>query len=90
MIMEIIREDPPAQRRTGKYDDVADQLADDIGNWYRIATGATTGTLAAAINKGAIRAFQPAGSFEAVSRTQTDGVSIWARYVGESEAARIE
>jgi hypothetical protein len=85
--MEIIREDPPAQSRSGKYDDVADQLADDIGSWYRIATGATTGTLATNINKGAMRAFQPAGSFEAVSRTQEDGVSIWARYVGEGETA---
>ena len=81
--MEIIREDPPAQRRTGKYDDVADQLVADPDNWYRIATGATTGGLAAGINKGAIRAFQPAGSFEAVSRSQEDGVSIWARYVGD-------
>jgi hypothetical protein len=83
--MEIIREDPPAQRRTvGKYDEVADQLAGDPGNWYRIATRAATGALAAAINKGAARSFQPPGSFEAVSRTQDDGVSIWARYVGQS------
>lgn len=88
--MEIIREDPPARRRAGKYNEVADQLAGDGGNWYRIATGATTGTLAANINKGAIRAFQPAGSFEAVSRSQDDGVSIWARYVGESDAVPVE
>ena len=84
---EIIKEDPPAQRRTGKYDDVADRLADDPGTWYRIATGATTGGLAAGINKGSIRAFQPEGSFEAVSRTQDGGVSIWARYIGEGEAS---
>jgi len=85
---EIIREDPPAQRRTGKYDEAADKIAADPGNWYRIATGQATGTLAAAIKKATISAFAPAGSFEAVSRTQDDGISIWARYVGDDTQAR--
>jgi hypothetical protein len=85
-IINIIKQDPPAQRRTGKYDDIADQLANDMGSWYRIATGLSSGSLAAGINNGKVGAFQPKGAFEAVSRTQDDGVAVWARYVGELAA----
>ena len=85
--MNIVREDPPAVgpgRKANKHwSEVADQLADDLGNWYRIAEGQKHYQLITRINKGQNTAFRPAGAFEAVGRKTDDGTySIWARYIG--------
>lgn len=54
------------------------------GQWARVATKQTTssaGTLASRIKEGQIRAFIPAGHFQAVIR----GMDVWARYVGPTD-----
>lgn len=83
---------PPAprigKRRNGnsKYFQIAKQLKSRPGDWALVLKGAraVTPTL---IKKGNLVAFKPAGSFEAVARS--NGVKgkadIYARYIGSEE-----
>ncbi|MFD8023702.1 hypothetical protein ACFV6G_25170 [Streptomyces lavendulae] len=66
-------------------------LRERPGDWAHISDHdqkSQAANLAYRIRQGKLRAFRPAGAFEATSRT-TDGTSgaVWARYVGTPEAA---
>lgn len=94
--MPLVKEIPPSIARAGtgnaQYQDIADRLKEDPGEWYRIAEGLKTSQFASGINNGKLKAFRTEeGYFEAVSRT-VDGaageettVSVWARYMLPTE-----
>lgn len=67
---------------------VAAQLRYRPGQWARIAVHSTASRAAgcaASIRSGKLRAYLPAGSYEAAARTE-DGVhAVFARYVGEEK-----
>jgi hypothetical protein len=86
--MPIQWEEPPqSQTGGGKYDELAEELRRNPGRWAKLGTYDTG--QAANIRDGRLRAFRPAGAFEAVSRNgRTDGegrrqADIYVRYVGE-------
>lgn len=83
-------EDPPAskQRRGGKWAPIADELKANPGKWALVAEDIKhAGTLLAGIKNGKIKAFEPAGAFEATSRSTTDNktgsrtFNVYARYL---------
>lgn len=73
------------------YLQAAQEMRDRQGRWALLLEGGTAErakSLVRRINKGKNRAWQPAGDFEAVSRTREDGaVTVWARYCGDGNAA---
>lgn len=81
---------PPALRGRGQREDLSQEISDALaarpGEWAKI--GRYSQSYAMRVKTGAIKAFEPAGSFEAVSRNTSrddDGkvrADIWARYVG--------
>lgn len=72
---------PPPQRNQHKNQDIADALRKRPGEWAHIGTG--NPSRATNIKTATLRAFAPAGSFEAVARNLVDGKGdIYARYVG--------
>lgn len=90
---QIMRwEDPPPRAKPGRvyargassYDDVASTLRANPERWAlvrEVPTPSTSG-LGSAINCGRWACFQPAGTFEAVSRRVGGVERIYARYVG--------
>jgi len=78
----------PRSTRNGRpishnFQQIAQQLKDNPGQWARIDTRGTqpaARSFAFHVRNGTSRAFQPAGAFEATVRNQ----DIWARYVGET------
>jgi hypothetical protein len=81
---DIKWEEPPTDRRSRGYGDMAEPLRDKPGEWAKVAEGISSPTLANSIKQARVKSFAPAGSFEAVSRKNPDGgVDIYARYVGE-------
>jgi hypothetical protein len=87
--MSIVWEDPPESRGRGSrtaWKAEAAMLRRAPGKWARVsektgkdAYGAAQ-TLAYNIRRGKLRAFQPAGDFEA----RASGGVVWVRFVGES------
>jgi hypothetical protein len=77
--------EPPgsvAGKTSQKWASEAAELRDRPKEWAVVATKPTASTAAAMalnVRSGLLRAFQPAGSFEAISR----GCDVWVRYVGE-------
>lgn len=90
--MGIRWEDPPAPRskppRPWRWVAEAAELREHPGRWARLTTDSANLRSAAAmahnIRAGLLRAFQPAGAFEAVAR----GDEVWVRYVGHDEEGR--
>lgn len=90
---DIKWQEPPSdgRERHGKWEPVADRLRSRPGAWALIAEGVSA-SLRSNLVRGNMKAFRPAGSFEAVSRNPRSGqsgarvVDIYARYVGEDVA----
>jgi hypothetical protein len=81
-------EPPPAKQRS--FAGVGDALRARPGQWARIAEypgRPVASMLVVRIRTGAVRYWQPAGSFEAVSRTVDDKTCVFARYVGDGEVS---
>lgn len=88
-ILEFVEELPPAKqlgRNASAWLEEAAELKAHKGHWAKLKTFAKSsgaGSLSSAIKAGKLAAFKPAGSFEAVSRTNDDGTAVvFARYVG--------
>lgn len=90
---KVVWEDPPGHRRTpGSVDHsvAAAQLRSRPGQWARIAeyaSSAGAGSTAARIRAGDARAWEPAGDYEAVSRTVEGKHVVFARYMGGADDA---
>ena len=65
------------------WDPVARALRNRPGEWACIGRAIPTGIITV-INRGDVKCFQPAGSFEAVSRNHTERwvADVYARYIG--------
>lgn len=80
-------EEPPAathrrgHRLAVDHEAVAAALRNRPGRWARLPA-ATTGT-AGQIKSGALRAYRPAGAFEAVRRDDGGEIRVWVRFVGQ-------
>jgi hypothetical protein len=73
----------PAKKKGSKWQPVADQLKVNPGRWALIGRHTAT-SIVTIINKGEVKCFAPAGSFEATARNY-DGrwtADVYARYVG--------
>lgn len=82
-----------------KWAEEAEALRANVGTWAVIAeylksdpprgndNYTKAGNLSRNVKKGALNAFQPAGAFESVVRTEDDYVRVYVRYVGEREAS---
>lgn len=91
--MENIQwQEPPAARGKsypkGVYVAIAEALRENPGQWAVVSEDAQ-GNLASFINRGKVKGFAPAGSFEAVSRVNPGYTSrnnmratIYARFIG--------
>lgn len=80
---------PPAAYGTpkGHHTDAARELRERPGEWAVIGTYAHSGSASAValqVRKGAIPAYEPAGTFEAKARTVDREARVYARFVGES------
>jgi len=85
---DIVWEDPPQDRRShyGRHAKIAAELKAHPGQWAKIMTDANV-SHTALIKNGGVKAYQPAGSFEAVARNSrtVDGrtrCDVYARYIG--------
>ena len=89
---EIRWEEPPTARSKyypqGRYVAIAEALRKRPGKWA-VVSADTQGNLAGFINKGRVKGFAPAGSFEAVSRVNAGYAdrnsmrfTVYARFVG--------
>lgn len=81
------RETPPPSKRgpSAKNLEIANGLKADPNEWYRIMeTNKTTsaGVVVSSIKKGTRGGFEPAGAFEATSRSIDGKGVVYARYVG--------
>ena len=87
--MEITWQDPPAPANGpgsgGSMQQFAEALKENPGEWALDPTGPFKNQPNVSnINGGRLKAFLPAGSFEAVGRKREDGQSDrYVRYVGE-------
>jgi len=87
--MSVIRwQDPPPHYghlgQAHEHQLIAATLKEHPQAWAVVAEGAGLQGLARQIKSGRISAYQPAGSFEAVTRSRAGvGHTIFARYVGE-------
>lgn len=74
---------PKAGRQGGVWESVAAELINHPGDWALIREGAHPAT-ANQIKRGVLIPFQPAGSFDAVTRRRPDGkCDIYARFIGD-------
>jgi hypothetical protein len=83
-------EEPPEPQRgrasLEEQREFAKQLRARPGQWAVVTvrtTAAEAGQYAYTVRKGVRKLFQPAGTFEAVSRKVGDEHRVYARYVGE-------
>jgi hypothetical protein len=70
-----------------KHEQIARKLIKRPDEWARVAVytnRATMSSIAQGIKKATIKAYAPAGSFEAVGRTVDGKHGVWARYVGKN------
>jgi hypothetical protein len=74
----------PGKRKTIEaHELIAVQLRARPGQWALIMEGLPHSSIGSLISRGKLRAYAPAGTFEAVARTANGGQSIYARFVGE-------
>ncbi|WP_143194346.1 hypothetical protein [Micromonospora sp. CB01531] len=84
-------EDPPPQQRGGRRPSgfpaelVARDLREHPGRWALVDESPNRLNLASHIRGGMYPAFRPAGSFEAVTRTDGTLVRTYARFVGTAD-----
>lgn len=88
---EVVWEDPPPENRGGGVNHrvVAAALKSNPGAWGRIGeyrTAASAGSMAQAVRNANLSAYEPAGSFEGVSRKIGNRYYVYAQYVGEPDA----
>lgn len=83
-------EEPPAKSASAtktKHQKIVEKLVKRPGEWALIAaytTPASMNSMAYVIRRGGLKAYEPAGAFEAVARTTDGKHRVWARYVGRS------
>ena len=81
---DLVFEDPPPARKSPvKLGGVAEALRMRPREWARIGAFKNASMIASNIKRGKPKEFEPAGSFEAVSRKLGDDNFLWVRYVGE-------
>lgn len=85
-------EEPPGAKRgdgpRGKHFAIAAELRTRPGEWAHIVSYAnqrTAGSVAYGIRNGLQRAYEPAGAYDAVSRSLGEEYRIYARYVGDEK-----
>jgi len=80
--MAVVWENPPGRVTKHGWAGIAEKLRANPGVWAKVPTvsGGQAGTYCAHVKNARLRAFAPAGSFEAVTRNKT----MYVRYVGES------
>ena len=76
---------PPSATRRGLHEKIAAKLRKRPGEWALIQHMSSTHNVDM-IQRGRVKPYQPAGSFEATSRKRDEGYDIYARYVGEVSA----
>lgn len=95
--MSVIRwEDPPAaapgrsgdHRKVIAHELIAIQLRARPGKWAVIVEGYPHASVASLITRGKVRAYAPAGTYEAVARTVGGAQHIYARYIGADLPSR--
>ncbi len=78
---------PDAKGRNGKslitHELIASRLRGRPGHWALIHTTSAPSAIPRNITLGRIRAYAPAGTFQAVSRRVGDEFRIYVRFVGE-------
>lgn len=83
-------ETPPRERGDSKWVKEAIELRERPGEWAVLHTSKSAQLSAAAartIRVAKVKAWQPAGSFEAIARTVDGEHRVYARYVGNGDAA---
>ena len=80
-------QDPPkttgGRGSRGKHLEIASELRGRPGEWALVMEG-VAGSSPTMIRTGAIRAYTPAGAFDATARKRPDGkFDVYARFVGE-------
>ncbi|MGS2809488.1 hypothetical protein [Nocardia sp. MW-W600-9] len=90
--MQFVDTLPPrvvrAPGRPAAYQEEASGLRDNPGKWGLVLTAATTKSAvaqASAIRTGGLRAFTPAGAFEATNR----GSDVYARFITTTERTSL-
>lgn len=90
MTEEFAWAEPPVLKRGGRlpspeWAEIAAKLSQQPGDWALIKGGlasrSTASDTVARINRGAIEAFAPAGSYQATMRTELDRFNVYARKV---------
>ncbi|WP_406321007.1 hypothetical protein [Streptomyces sp. NBC_00519] len=83
---------PPPKQKNTKHARIAAQLKAHPRSWGVVRRPATINRAAAAaqaIKSGRLAAYAPAGSFDAVARTITEGTRtehrVYARYIGDEQ-----
>ena len=81
---ELTWEEPPEERgRLAYTDETVEALRANPGKWARLGPIGSA-SVASNIKRGRPVAYQPAGSFDAVSRKINGELILFARYLGES------
>ena len=78
----------PNHRRKEDWEKIAQTCKKSPGRWF-VFSGTWNRGQSARIRQGALKAFRPAGHFEAAGREpdeNRDPTVLWVRYVGEVEA----
>jgi len=77
---------PPVARKGSQWDTIAAALKSNPGQWAKVITDGNV-SLKSDAEKGVLRCFRPAGSFEGRVKL-TPGLrwqgNVWLRYVGEN------
>ena len=84
---ELKFEAPPSQKRVtwGRHHEVARKLKAKPGEWAVVGVYNASNTAAAIarqVKRATLSAYEPAGAFEAISRTVDGEYRAYARYVG--------
>jgi hypothetical protein len=83
----IIFEDPPGRSREyTKHAPIAAELRENPGQWGRVSsytTGRVATHMAYSVRSARIKAYAPAGAFEAEGRTESGQHRLYVRYVGQ-------
>lgn len=92
-VEKVVWEEPPAPARgrggseSVRHYEVAAELRSAPKEWGRIgdySKATTAANIATQIGSGKLRAYLPAGAYEACARTMADKHFVYARYVGEA------
>ncbi|TFV32278.1 hypothetical protein E4K10_18100 [Streptomyces sp. T1317-0309] len=76
----------PNSTKPSKHEGNAEQLRNHPEQWAPVGTYNTAGTaasMASIIRTGVLKAYRPAGHFEAASRTVDGHHRVYARYIGD-------